>query len=100
MLSFVNTAVLLGLLGIGLPILIHLFARQKLRRIEFSSTAFLKAIQNQTMRRMKLRQILLLVLRCLAVCLLVVAFARPTLKMGGSLAQGRAKSSVVLIIAS
>ncbi len=98
MLSFVNTAILLGLLGIVLPILIHLFARQKLRRIEFSSTAFLKAIQNQTMRRMKLRQMLLLVLRCLAVFLLVVAFARPTLRTGGSFIQGQAKSSVVLIM--
>jgi len=98
MLSFVNTAILLGLLGIGLPILIHLFARQKLRRIEFSSTAFLKAIQNRTMRRMKLRQMLLLVMRCLAVFLLVVAFARPTLRTGGSLIQGQAKSSVVFIM--
>lgn len=98
MLSFLNTAVLLGLLGVGLPVLIHLFAKKKLQRIEFSSTAFLKQIHIQRMRRMKLRQVLLLVLRCLVVFLLVTAFARPTLRTGGVSGSGRARSSIVLVV--
>jgi hypothetical protein len=98
MLSFLNTAALLGLLGVGLPVLIHLFAKQKLKRVEFSSTEFLKRIQSQTMRRMKLRQLLLLILRCLAVLLLVVAFARPTLRSKQFSSRGTARSSVVVIV--
>ena len=98
MLSFLNTAALLGLFGVGLPVLIHLFAKQKLRRVEFSSTEFLKRIQSQTMRRMKLRQLLLLLLRCFAVLLLVVGFARPTLRPKQFSSKGTARSSVVVIV--
>jgi len=47
---------------------------------------------------MKLRQVLLLVLRCLVVFFLVVAFARPTLKTGGVSGGGQARSSVVLVV--
>ena len=98
MFSFLNTAILLGLLGVGIPILIHLFARQKLQRIEFSTNRFLKRIQNQTMRRMKLRQMILLILRCLAILFLVLAFARPALKTKGVFGEGRARSSIILIV--
>ena len=98
MLSFLNTAVLLGLLAVGLPILIHLFARQKLRRIDFSSTDFLKTIQQQTMRRVRLRQMLLLILRCLAVFFIVLAFARPTLRTQDFFGKGHAQSSVVILL--
>ena len=89
---------LIGLIGVGIPILIHLFARQKLQKIEFSSNRFLKRIQNQTMRRMKLRQMLLLVLRCLAIFLLISAFARPTLKVKRGLGHKQARSSIVLLV--
>ena len=98
MLGFLNAIVLVGLFGVGLPVLIHLFARQKLQRITFSSTEFLKRIQSQKMRRVKLRQILLLVLRCLVLFLIVVAFARPTLRTSGGIGKGRASSSIVLIV--
>lgn len=98
MLGFLNTIVLVGLFGVGLPVLIHLFARQKLQRITFSSTEFLKRIQNQKMRRVKLRQILLLILRCLVLFLVVVAFARPTLRKSAGVGKGRASSSIVLVV--
>jgi len=98
MLHFLNTAVLGALLGVGLPFLIHLLARQKLQRIEFSSTVFLKRMQKQKMRQVKLRQLLLLVLRCLAIFLLVVAFARPTFRVEKGAGSGQARSSLVLIV--
>ena len=98
MLGFLNTTILLGLLGVGIPIAIHLLARQKLQRIDFSSIKFLKLIHHQRMQRMKLRQVLLLVLRSLAVLFLVLAFARPTLRKTAGAGPAQARSSIVLLV--
>lgn len=80
MLTFLNSAILFGLAAVSIPILIHLFTRQKNKTILFSSLKFLKELQRQKIRRLKIRQILLLILRALLILLLVLAFARPTLK--------------------
>lgn len=99
MFTFLNTILLIGLLGVAIPALIHLFARQKVRQVLFSSTAFLKQIQSQKLRRMRLRQILLLVLRSAAVLFLVLAFARPTWKTRHGRGRGRGSASTSMVVA-
>ena len=97
--SFLNPLVLFGLFAASIPILIHLFTRTKSRTIPFSTLEFLKELQNQQIRRIKLRQILLLILRTLIIILIILAFARPTLR--GSLSgisAPHAKTSMALII--
>lgn len=97
--SFLNPVILFGLLAASLPILIHLFTRTKSRTIPFSTLTFLKELQNQQIRKLKLRQILLLLLRTLIIIFIILAFARPSLK--GSLsgvAAPNAKTSMALII--
>jgi len=99
MLTFLNTIILAGLAAVVIPLLIHLFTRRKLRKISFSSVSFLRLLQTQKMRRIRLREILLLILRTLIVLLVVLAFARPTLK--GSLATGvgaHAKTTVAILL--
>ncbi len=99
MFSFLNTAVLLGLAAVALPFLIHLLNRQKAKRVVFSSLAFLRKLQHKKMRRMKLRQWLLLFLRALILALLVLAFARPSLKTNSFLLKGthvRTSAAIVL----
>jgi hypothetical protein len=78
--TFLNPLMLFGLLAATIPVLLHLFNLRKLERIEFSSLAFLKELQKTKIRRLKLRQLLLLVLRTLLVILLVTAFSRPTIR--------------------
>ncbi len=51
--------------------------------MEFSSLKHLKAMQRRQVRRLKIRQILLLILRMLIILAVVLAFARPTLQEGG-----------------
>jgi len=97
-LHFLNTALLAGLLAAILPLLIHLFTRAKARPVPFSSLRFLRQLQIQKIRRIRLRQILLLVLRTLIVLLLVLAFARPTCRTAGSAPDPDARSSAVLIV--
>jgi hypothetical protein len=98
MFSFLNIAVLFGLAGVAIPVLIHFFARQRVQRIPFSSIMFLKMFQNQKMRRLKLKQLLLLILRCLALLFFVLAFARPSCKMTEGRRSKHAKSTMVCIV--
>ncbi len=97
--TFLNPAVLFGLLAAAIPILIHLFNLRKLKRIEFSSLRFLKELQKNKIRRIKLKQWLLLALRALIILLLVAAFARPALT-GFSVAgtTSAAKNTAVFLI--
>ncbi len=97
--TFLNPAILFGLLAAAIPILIHLFNLRKLKRIEFSSLRFLKELQKNKIRRVKLKQWLLLALRALIILLLVGAFARPALT-GFSIAgnTSAAKNTAVFLI--
>ena len=96
--TFLNPIALIGLLAAGIPILLHIFNLRKLKTIEFSTLSFLKELQKTKIRRLKLRQLLLLILRTLLVILIVLAFSRPTLK--GSLPGGiaeKAKTTAVIV---
>lgn len=97
--TFLNPLALLGLLAAAIPILLHLFNLRKLRTIEFSTLTFLKELEKTKIRRLKLRQILLLILRTLLILLIVLAFARPTLKgsLVGNLGSHARTSAVFLI---
>ncbi len=96
--TFLNPLVLFGLAAAAIPVILHLLNLRKLRTIEFSTLTFLKELQQTKIRRLKIRQILLLVIRTLLVVFLVLAFARPALQ--GSLVGHigtHAHSSVVFI---
>lgn len=77
--NFLNPAVLFGLIAASIPVILHLLNLRKLKRVEFSTLAFLKQIQKSKIRRIKIKQWILLALRLLIIALLVLAFARPTL---------------------
>ncbi|NOY79030.1 MAG: VWA domain-containing protein [Calditrichaeota bacterium] len=98
MFGFLNSSILIGLLAVTLPFLIHLLNRQKTRKVEFSSLRFLKMLQHKKMRRMKLRQWLLLILRALIIAMLVLAFARPTIKTRSFLLKGSNVRTTAVIL--
>src|SRR5690349_17794325 len=75
--NFLAPAFLAGLAAIAVPVIIHLIHRERRVVIEFPSLMFLQRIPYRSVRRQKIRHLLLLILRCLAVALLVAAFARP-----------------------
>jgi hypothetical protein len=75
--NFINPLFALGALAVAAPILLHLIRREHARRIEFSTLMFLRRITKRTIRYQKLRHLLLLLLRILALMLIVLAFMRP-----------------------
>ena len=94
---FLNPAVLIGMLAAAIPVLIHLLNLKRLKKIEFSTLAFLKELQKSKIRKIKLKQWLLLFLRVAIIALLVMAFARPTVK-SVSFGSSAAKTSAVFVI--
>lgn len=75
--NFLAPLFLLGTLAVGFPIVFHLIRRTTRERRVFSSLMFLRPSPPRLTQRSRLEHILLLILRCAAVCLLAFAFARP-----------------------
>lgn len=98
MLSFLNSIVLPVLMAAVIPLIIHFFNRRKTKKITFSSIRFLKLLENQRIKQVRLYQILLILIRALFIIFLVLAFSRPTLKdavFGGS---SSARTTAVIIL--
>lgn len=81
---------LAGLAAISIPIAIHLLNKFRVRVVDWAAMRFLLDSLRKNERRVKLEDLLLLILRCLFVALLVLAFARPVFK---ALALGSTESS-------
>jgi hypothetical protein len=81
--TFLNPLLLFGALGIAAPIIIHLLARQRVRRVLWAAMRFLRKADERNRQRMRLEEFLLLALRCLLFLLLAFALARPALRKGG-----------------
>lgn len=82
---FLNTVLLLGALGIAIPIVIHLLNRRSSRVVDWGAMGFLLeslAIRN---RRIQLEEALLMATRCLLVGLLALALARPFIPPGSTI---------------
>ncbi|HZD03356.1 MAG TPA: BatA and WFA domain-containing protein, partial [Longimicrobiales bacterium] len=74
--GFLSPLFLLAALAVAVPVILHLFHRHRTRRIPFPALRYLRRTEREHARRIRLRQILLLMLRCAAVLLLVLAGAR------------------------
>lgn len=97
--TFLNPLYLIALAAAAIPIILHLLNLRKTRVIEFSTLTFLKELQRSKIRKLKLRQWLLLALRTLIIIFVVLAFTRPALRSGfGFLPGTSAKSSVVIVL--
>jgi len=97
-LSWINPLYLTGALLLALPVLIHLVHKHHSNGIKFPSLMFLKQIPLREKRRLEIRNWLLLLLRCLLLLLIVLAFARPflTATEPGALDLGRRDSVIVI----
>jgi hypothetical protein len=88
---------LLLLLGAAaaVPLLLHLLQRHQGPRMLFPALRYLRRAEKESARRIRLRQILLMLLRVAAVLLLALAAARPFVRLGGA---GHAPTAVVIVL--
>jgi hypothetical protein len=97
-LSWINPLYLAGLALLALPVLIHLVQRQRPSGFKFPSLMFLERIPLKEKRRLEIRHWLLLLLRCLLLALIALAFARPFISSESAAAPEQGRSDSVIVI--
>ena len=77
------------------PLLIHLLRRRIGLQVEFPAARYLARAERDHSRTMRMRNLLLMLLRVLAVILIAAAAARPTARMAGS---GHAPTALAIVL--
>ena len=77
--TFINPLLLWGLAAAAVPVVIHLLNRRRFQRQRWAAMEWLLRAAKQTKRRLQMQNLLLLLLRTLAVLFLALALARPQL---------------------
>jgi hypothetical protein len=94
--SFLAPIMLWGTLAASIPIALHFFFRSRYRRVPWAAMTFLLASIEQTSRRLRFQELLLLMARVAFLVLLALALARPTFNNVAS-GTGDAVDAVVLL---
>ena len=95
---FTNPYFLFGLFSIAIPIVIHLFNFRRFKKVYFSNVSFLEELKVQTQKYSRLKHLLILALRILALASLVFAFAQPYLPSSENQKAIKGKNAVSLFI--
>lgn len=77
--SFINVIFLLGSVAVAGPVIAHLLGKPRYRRVHFTMLQFLEEGQRQSRSRQNIRDLLVLLLRCLIIVLIAILFAKPAL---------------------
>lgn len=86
--TFLALPMLAGAAAITIPLGLHFFYRARYRPLPWAPMKFLKEAIEQTSRRLKFQEWILLALRCLAIILLALALARPGVESGSGSGTG------------
>src|SRR4051794_40177300 len=95
--TFLSPWMLAGAAAVGVPIALHFFYKARYRRLPWAAMDFLKEAIEQTSRRLKFQEWILLALRCLAIILLALALARPGFDTAVTAGRGEAIDAVFVI---
>ena len=88
--QFYYPAFLWALTALAIPVVIHLFNFRRYKTVYFSNVKFLREVKEETASRSKLKHLLVLASRLLALAFLVFAFAQPFIpKKNSNLSTGR-----------
>ncbi|MEZ4912332.1 MAG: BatA domain-containing protein [Saprospiraceae bacterium] len=94
--QFLYPTFLWAALAIAIPIIIHLFYFRRFKKVYFTNVKYLQEIKEETSNRNKLKNLLTLLMRILAVISLVMAFALPFMSDNKMIGQGQASVSVYI----
>ncbi len=102
--TLVNGIMMLGALGLAVPVIIHLLNRSRYQRVPWAAMHLIEPLVRKNSRRIRLEQILLLILRSAIPVLLAVCMAGPVLLSGGLVGcqniEGEPKASVIVMLDS
>jgi hypothetical protein len=96
--SFLAPLFFLALAGLAIPVLLHLTQREKKQIVHFPSLMFVRRIPYQSVRRRKIHNWLLLMVRLAALALIILAFARPLIQRDNAAPIGAGSREVVVLL--
>jgi hypothetical protein len=95
--GFVTPLLLAGAGLIAVPIVLHLIMRREAQQLKFPALRFVQQRRTMNQHRLRLRQWLLLALRCAIIALLAFALARPTLRSSNAAGKKDAPVATALV---
>ena len=95
--AFLAPYMLWGALAASIPILLHFFFRSRYRRVPWAAMKYLLLSLEQTSRRLKFQELLLLLARVTLLLLVALALARPTSSLGRGTGAGDPVYAVLVI---
>ncbi|HEY4130242.1 MAG TPA: BatA domain-containing protein, partial [Gemmatimonadaceae bacterium] len=81
--------------AVAVPLLIHLMRRRIGARIEFPAARYLARAEREHSRTLRIRNLLLMLLRVLAILAIAIAAARPVARWIGS---GHAPTALAIVV--
>ena len=93
--SFLEPLYLLLAGAAAVPLLLHLLRRRINVRVEFPAVRYILRAERENSRKMKLRNLLLMLLRILAILFLALAAARPVGRLIGA---GHAPTAIAIVL--
>jgi hypothetical protein len=94
--QFLAPWMLLGGAAVSVPIILHFFFKARHKPLPWAAMDFLKEAIEQTSRRLKFQEWVLLALRCLVLILLALAIARPARDSARTGGRGDAVDAVLV----
>lgn len=95
---FVYPTFLWALFTVSIPIIIHLFNFRRYTKVYFTNVRYLKELQHESKSKSRLKELLILLFRCLAITALVLAFAQPVLVENKSITAGPSVKAISIYI--
>ena len=96
--SFLFPNILWGLFGLTIPIIIHLYNLRKSKTLEFSSIQHIQALEKNSIKRLKILQWILILLRMGIIASLILMFSGPLLISETIWIPSKKESTAVIII--
>ncbi|MBI1313205.1 hypothetical protein GC176_18085 [bacterium] len=96
--TFLQPLLLIGLPLVALPIIIHLIHRHRHRTVKWAAMMFLLDAQRMTRGMARLKQILIMAMRMLAIAALLLAAARPLASGWIGLAAGGTPETTLILL--
>jgi Aerotolerance regulator N-terminal len=94
--QFLFPIFLTAALALAVPIIIHLFHFRRFKTVYFTNVRWLKELKEETANRSKLRNLLVLASRMLALGALVLGFAQPFIPRGKDVKAGEKAVSIFI----
>ena len=98
--TFLNLALLGGVLAFNIPLIIHLLNKSRYQQIDWGAMFLLEQVIRQNRKRIRLEQIIMLLVRCAIPILLALAMAQPILTGFQKLVGSSPGSTVVMLDSS